>query len=63
MSRESHPVLSGAIPAFKQFMTVLEKLSEEQPHLVLLIQRGLDWAYMHYVRMDRTRAYTIAMCT
>jgi hypothetical protein len=61
MSGESHPVLSGAIPAFKQFMTVWEKLSEEQPHLAPLIQRGLHWAYMYYMRMDCTRAYTIAM--
>jgi hypothetical protein len=61
MSRESHPVLSGAIPTFEQFMTVWEKLSEEQPNLAPLIQRGLDCAYMYYARMDHTHAYTIAM--
>jgi hypothetical protein len=62
MSGESHPILSGAIPAWEQFMTTWEKLSDEQPHLAPLIKKGLDWAYLYYGRMDHTRAYVIAMC-
>ena len=61
MSEEGTPILSGSIPAFEAFMTKWEKLSE-QPRLELLIEPGLEWAYRYYSRMDRTRAYTIAMC-
>ena len=62
MSGENTPVLAGAIPAFELFMTGWEKASEDHPHLTELIQPGLDWASMYYGRMDRTRAYIIAMC-
>jgi len=62
MSGEKTPILSGTIPAFEMFMTKWEKLSDEHPHLQPFIQKGLDWAYMYYARMDRTRAYVIAMC-
>jgi hypothetical protein len=63
MSAESNPILSGAIPAFEMFMTVWEKISRDNPHLERFIKNGLDWAYMYYGRMDRTKAYIIAMCT
>jgi hypothetical protein len=63
MLAESNPILSGAIPAFELFMTVWEKLSLDNPHLERFIKNGLDWAYMYYGRMDRTKAYIIAMCT
>lgn len=62
MSGERAPILAGAIPAFEAFMTTWEKLGEEHPHLKRFIKPGLDWAYMYYRRMDRTRAYIIAMC-
>jgi hypothetical protein len=61
MSGESAPLLSGAIPAFELFMTRWEKLAEEKPHLARFIDKGLDWAYKYYKRMDRTRVYIIAM--
>ncbi len=62
MSGETTPILSGAIPAFEMFMTGWEKASKDHPALTDLIQPGLDWAYMYYGRMDRTRAYIVAMC-
>ena len=62
MSAESTPILSGAIPAFETFMTSWEKLAKDFPRLEPLIAPGLDWASMYYARMDRTRAYIIAMC-
>ena len=62
MSGENTPILAGAIPAFESFMTGWEKASEDHLHLTELIQPGLDWASMYYGRMDRTRAYIIAMC-
>lgn len=61
MSAERTPILSGAIPAFELFMSRWEKLMEEHPHLEQLIKPGLEWASMYYGRMDRTRAYIIAM--
>jgi hypothetical protein len=62
MSGESCPLLSGAIPAFELFMTRWEKLQKERPRLKRFIDNGLEWAYKYYKRMDRTRAYVIAMC-
>jgi hypothetical protein len=62
MSGENTPILAGAIPAFEMFMTGWEKAAEDHTHLANLIQPGLDWAYLYYGRMDRTRAYIIAMC-
>jgi hypothetical protein len=35
---------------------------EDRPNLARFIKPGLDWAYMYYARMDRTRAYIIALC-
>jgi len=62
MSAEKTPILSGAIPAFEMYMSSWEKLGLEHPCLKDLIKPGLDWAYMYYGRMDRTKAYIIAMC-
>ena len=63
MSRESTPVLSGAIPSFEMFMTAWERFSERHPHLKPLVKPGLDLAYKYYGRMDRTSSYIIAMRT
>ena len=62
MSNEHTPILSGAIPSFEMFMSRWEQLVTEHPRLEHLIQPGLDLAYDYYGRMDRTRAYIIAMC-
>jgi hypothetical protein len=61
MSNERMPILSGAIPSFEAFMSKWEKLILEYPHLERFIKPGLDSAYKYYTRMDRTRAYIIAM--
>ena len=61
MAAEKTPILSGAIPAFEMFMSRWEKLAREHPCLEDLIKPGLDWAYMYYGRMDRTKAYIILM--
>ena len=62
MSGESTPILCGAIPAFEMFMSQWEKIAKDHPCLEPIVQPGLDWAYLYYGRMDRTRAYVIAMC-
>lgn len=61
MSGESTPILSGAIPTFEKFMTRWERIISEHPLLERLVRPGLDWAYKYYGRMDRTRAYIVAM--
>jgi hypothetical protein len=61
MSGEKTPILSGAIPAFELFMSKWEQLSTDHPHLKPLIAPGLEWATLYYGKMDRTRAYIIAM--
>jgi len=61
MSGESAPILSGAIPAFEMFMTSWEEITWKHPRLKQLIDPGLQWAFKYYNRMDRTRAYIIAM--
>jgi hypothetical protein len=61
MSGESNPILSGAIPAFEMFMSTWEKIIRDHPRLKPIVQPGLDWTYRYYGRMDRTRAYIIAM--
>ncbi|KAH9014937.1 hypothetical protein EDB84DRAFT_1277499, partial [Lactarius hengduanensis] len=61
MSKETTPVLSGAIPAFETFMTSWERLVENYPHLQFMVQPGLDLMYKYYTRMDRTKAYVLAM--
>jgi hypothetical protein len=62
MSGETTPLLSGAIPAFEMFMTRWENMSQVS-NLKSTIAPGLEWAAKYYSRMDRTRAYIIAMCT
>jgi len=62
MSREQTPVLSGAIPAFEMFMTQWERLGERIPRLKPFVDIGLSWATTYYARMDRTKAYILAMC-
>jgi hypothetical protein len=61
MSSERTPILSGAIPAFEMFMTTWEKIIREHPRLKKYVEPGLEWAYRYYRRMDRPRAYVIAM--
>lgn len=60
MCGETTPLLSGAIPAFEMFMTRWETMSQH-PNLETIIAPGLEWAAKYYKRMDRTRAYIIAM--
>lgn len=62
MSSEQIPILSGAIPAFETFMSKWEKLMKDHSRLRPLVKPGLESAYGYYARMDRTRAYIIAMC-
>jgi hypothetical protein len=61
MSGESTPTLSGAIPVFETFMTKWEKLAKN-PRSKPIVDAGLEWAYKYYERMDRTKAYVVAMC-
>ena len=62
MCGETTPLLSGAIPAFEMFMTCWENMSQ-RANLKSIIAPGLEWAAKYYGRMDRTRAYIIAMRT
>jgi hypothetical protein len=62
MSAESFPVLAGAIPALEIFMTAWEEMGDKHPHLKPFLDEGLKFAKKYYRRMDRSRAYTIAMC-
>jgi len=62
MSGESTPILSGAIPAFEQFMTKWEVLANRHPHLKPWVDVGLQWATMYYAHMDGTCAYIVTMC-
>jgi hypothetical protein len=62
MSNKHTPILSGAILSFEIFMSRWEKLVADHTHLATLVMPGLDKAYEYYSRMDRTRAYIIAMC-
>jgi hypothetical protein len=62
MSNEHTPILSGAILSFEMFMSQWEKLVADYTRLEPLVKPGLDKAYAYYSRMDRTRAYIIAMC-
>lgn len=43
-------------------MSQWEKLVADYTRLEPLVKPGLDKAYAYYSRMDRTRAYIIAMC-
>lgn len=62
MSRERTPVLCGAIYAFEMFMSGWEIMIKKKDRTERLVQPGLDLAYKYYGRMDRTRAYIVAMC-
>jgi len=62
MSKEHTPILSGAIPSFKRFMTVWEQLGEKHPHLAWWTDIGIEWATKYYKRMDELPAYVIVMC-
>jgi hypothetical protein len=64
MSNERLPILSGAIPSFEMFMSKWEQVVEApgNDRLKHLVQPGLELAYEYYGRMDRTRAYIVAMC-
>jgi hypothetical protein len=44
------------------FMTKWEKLADQNPRLAQFIKEGLRFAYIHYKKMDRTKAYIICMC-
>ena len=44
-------------------MTKWENICRDMPHLAQFIDKGLESAYKYYKRMDRTRAYIIAMCS
>lgn len=61
MSGESMPILSGAIYSFELFMTTWEEMVQNHPRLEKYVKPGLDWAYLYYGRMDRTRAHVISM--
>jgi hypothetical protein len=61
MSGETTPILSGAIPAFELFMSKWEQIAELHPRLSRWIDVGMRWATHYYKRMDRTKAYIMAM--
>ena len=61
MSSESMPILSGAISSFELFMTRWENIIQDHPRLEKYIKPSLDWAYLYYGCMDRTRAHIISM--
>jgi len=54
MSAHATPVLSGAIPSFKMFMTQWEKLGSHHKNLKPWTDIGLKWAKKYYNRMDET---------
>ncbi|RDB18589.1 hypothetical protein Hypma_014780 [Hypsizygus marmoreus] len=62
MVKEKTPVLAGAIPSLKRFMSRWERHAEMVPRLRAPIKLGLKFAYKYYQRMDNTTAYVIAMC-
>jgi len=61
MSKETTPVLAGAIPTLERLMTEWENLAARQPHLAPFIDHGLEKLRGTYNTMDNTRAYVIAM--
>ena len=62
MSGESTPILSGAILAFKMFMTQWEHICNNQDNTKEWVEVGVSWAMTYYNCMDLTQAYIIAMC-
>jgi len=61
MSGESTPLLSGAVPIFQELIAGWKRL-QEVPHLMPIVTIGLAWASEYTDRMDKTKAYAIAMC-
>ena len=62
LSGKNNPVLAFAVPFFKLFRTKWEKLGTMTPQLDPFIQQGLHFSYIHYAKMDHTKAYIISMC-
>lgn len=62
MSNEHTPTLSLVIPAFERFLAQWEQLIKKNPALAKFVKPGLDSANEYYAKMDKTRAYVIAMC-
>ena len=64
MSSDKTPVIAGAVPSFKRFMTVWEDLAgnDSMQDVAPAIRVGLEWAYKYYQRMDATSAYVVNMC-
>ncbi len=63
MSKEKTPVLSGVVPAFEVMMTALERLADQNPRLKKYTDVALLYIVKYYSRVDRSPAYTIAMCS
>ena len=61
MSKETTPILAGAIPTLERLMTEWENLAARQPHLAPFIDCGLEKLRGTYSTMDNTHAYVIAM--
>jgi hypothetical protein len=62
MSAKLMPVLLGAVPSFKIFMTQWETLCSKHPALKPWVDIGLKWAQKYYTCMDDTNVYVVAMC-
>jgi hypothetical protein len=62
MSSEKTLILSGAIPAFKMFMSLWEQLVVKHPRLSPWIDIGMAKATEYYKQMDHTSAYIMTMC-
>lgn len=62
MSSESTPLLSGAVPAFQDIISLWRKNTGEAPYLAPFIEIGLAWTDRYTNRMDKTMAYAVAMC-
>src|SRR5260370_17117962 len=62
MSAKSMPVLSGAVPSFKIFMSQWEKLRTKYPALKPWVNVSLKWAERYYTHIDNTNAYVVTMC-
>ena len=62
MSGKSMPVLLGAVPSFKIFMTQWEKLHTIYLKLKPWVNIGLEWAKKYYNCMNNTDMYVVVMC-
>lgn len=61
MSSQRTPVLADVIPAIERLMTAWDVVSLSQPHLAKFVDAGLKKLREGYDKMDRTRAYVIAL--